>query len=106
MCCDVYVMPGAATADDDNREDSDSQRKNQPSKKSAENQAGPSTEVAAAFGKGGQSNDNWRSKMLAEERQSRPPKITWESIRDQPCAHHLKVNDKVTDTNRQCYLNR
>ena len=90
-----------AAADNDNREDLDSRRKNQPSKNSADDQAGPSTEVAATFGKGGQNSDNWRNKKAAEERQSRPPKITWEMIRDEPCAHYLKVNGKVTHTNRQ-----
>ena len=95
-----------ATADDDNREDLDSRRKSQPSKKSGDEQAGPSTEVAASFGKGGQNSDNWRNKKPAEERQSRPPKITWEMIMDEPCAHHLKVNGKVTHTNRQCHINR
>ena len=60
-----------AVANDNNREDLDSRRKNQPSKKSTDNQAGPSTEVAAAFGKGSQSSDSWRNKKLAEDRQSR-----------------------------------
>ena len=44
-----------AAADDDNREDAENRRR-ESGKKKIEDQAGPSHEVAAAFGKGGSSN--------------------------------------------------
>ena len=65
-------------------------------------QAGPSAEVAFASGKGGQGN-KWKSKKGDDGQGPKPPKITYDDIKDQPCAHHIKLV-KCTHTNRQCRL--
>jgi len=65
-------------------------------------QAGPSAEVAFASGKGGQGN-KWKSKKGDDGQGPKPPKITYDDIKDQPCAHHIKLG-KCTHTNRQCRL--
>ena len=53
-----------AAADDDNREEAESRRR-ESGKKKVEDQAGPSHEVAATFGKGGPSNGKWQDRKPA-----------------------------------------
>ena len=57
-CANKYVA-----VDDDNREDAESRRR-ESGKKKVEDQAGPAHEVAATFGKGGQSNEKWQDKNV------------------------------------------
>ena len=56
-----------AAADDDNREEGESGRR-ESGKKKVEDQAGPSHEVAATFGQGGSRNGKWNDKKPANNR--------------------------------------
>ena len=58
-----------AVADVDNKEDVESRRR-ESGKKKVEDQAGPAHEVAATFGKGGQSSGKWQDKKPASNRPS------------------------------------
>jgi hypothetical protein len=73
-------------------------------KKEANDAPGPSKEVAFANKKGGQSGASRWQKKGDDSQGSRPIKITYDDIKDEPCAHHSKLG-KCTHTNRQCRLN-
>src|SRR5664279_4877295 len=83
----------------------DKRGNNQHKRKSQGNDnVGPSNEVAVAFGKGGQNNGGkWKGKKGEEGHYSKAPKVTYDDIKDEPCAHHSKLG-KCTHTNRQCRL--
>ena len=94
-----------AAADDYNREDAES-RRHESGKKKVEDQAGPTHEVAAIFGKGGQSSGKWQDKKAASNQPSRPQKVTYDDIKNQPCVHHLRPDGTSSHTNQQCHINR
>ena len=69
-----------AIADDDNRDDGESRRR-EAGRKKVDDQADPPQEVAVTFGKGSQSSGKWQGKKPANDRPSRPPKVTYETSR-------------------------
>ena len=94
-----------AAADDDNRDDGETRRR-ESGKKKVEDQAGPTQEVAATFSKSGQGNGKWQDKKPTNNRPSRPSKVTYEDIKNQPCVHHLKADGTCSHINQQCHINR
>ena len=94
-----------AAADNDNREDAKNRRR-ESGKKKVEDQASPSHEVAATFGKGGPSNSKWQDKKPANNRSTRPPTVKYDDIKHNPCVHHLRLDGTSSHTLQQCHINR